>query len=103
MMIFEETSRSLFPADLFVQPGDQPPIIKEDLTQAMLGLYRGSGIFAHENPVRQAVDRIEKLAPQWFHPMHGGSFSSELASRFYKALRDEPFAYSNVLLGRTIS
>jgi flavorubredoxin len=102
MMIFEETSRSLFPADLFVQPGDQPPIIKEDLTQAMLGLYRGSGIFAHENPVRQAVDRIEKLAPKWFHPMHGGSFSSELASRFYKALRDEPFAYSNVLLGRTI-
>ena len=103
MMIFEETSRSLFPADLFVQPGDQPPIITEDLTPAMLGLYRGSGIFAHENPVRQAVDRIEKLAPQWFHPMHGGSFSSELASRFYKALRDEPFAYSNVLLGRTIS
>jgi len=45
MMIFEETSRSLFPADLFVQPGDQPPIITEDLTQAMLGLYRGSGIF----------------------------------------------------------
>ena len=41
-MIFEETSRSLFPADLFVQPGDQPPIITEDLTQAMLGLYRGS-------------------------------------------------------------
>jgi len=28
----------------------------------MLGLYRGSSIFAQENPIRQAVDRIEKLA-----------------------------------------
>jgi flavorubredoxin len=102
MMIFEETSQSLFPADLFVQPGDQPPIVKEDLTQPMLGLYRGSGIFAHENPVRHAINRIERLSPKWFHPMHGGSFSTELAPRFYKVLREEPFAYANVILGRNL-
>ncbi|HYZ75427.1 MAG TPA: MBL fold metallo-hydrolase [Chthoniobacterales bacterium] len=102
MMIFEETSQSLFPADLFIQPGDQPALIKEDLTLAMLGLYRGAGIFAHESPVRQAVDRIEKLSPKWFHPMHGGSFESELAPSFYRALRNEPFGYTNVVLGRSI-
>jgi len=27
MMVFEETTQSLFPADLFLQPGDQPPVV----------------------------------------------------------------------------
>ncbi len=31
--------------------------------------------------------------------MHGGSFTSELAPRFYRALREEPFAYHGMLLG----
>jgi hypothetical protein len=44
-MVVDETTRSLFPADLFIQPGDQPPIITEDLTESMIRLYRGAGIF----------------------------------------------------------
>lgn len=103
MMVFEETTGSLFPADLFIQPGDQPPVVKEDLTREMLELYRAVGIFAHEAPVRHVVDRIEKLAPHWIHPMHGGSFTAELAPRFYRALREEPFAYNGLLLGRQLS
>jgi flavorubredoxin len=102
MMVFEETSSSLFPADLFIQPGDQPPVVQEDLTQAMLKLYRASGIFAHEAPVRQVVERVERLDPAWVHPMHGGSFTRRLALRFYRALREEPFAYSGVLQGRQL-
>jgi flavorubredoxin len=88
LMLFEELTQSLFPADLFIQPGDQPPVINEDLTEEMLSLYRGAGIFAHEAPVRQVVDRIERLNPAWVHPMHGGSFKSDLAQRFYRAIRD---------------
>ncbi len=38
-MVLKETTRSLFPADLFIQPGDQPPVISQDLTQEMLALY----------------------------------------------------------------
>jgi flavorubredoxin len=102
MMVLEETTGSLFPADLFIQPGDQPPVVEEDLTQAMLGLYRASGIFAHEAPVRQVVDRLERLDPAWLHPMHGGSFTRQLARRFYRALHEEPFAYNGVLLGREL-
>jgi flavorubredoxin len=102
LMIVDETTASLFPADLFIQPGDQPAIVKENLTQEMLGLYRGSGIFAHEAPVRQVVDRIEKINPAWIHPMHGGSFTSELAPRFYRALRAEQFAFSGTLAGRQL-
>lgn len=100
LMVLEESTQSLFPADLFIQPGDQPPVINQDLTQEMLSLYRTAGIFAHEQPVRQVVERIERLRPAWVHPMHGGSFTDELAQRFYRALREEPFAFSGTLLGR---
>jgi flavorubredoxin len=102
MMVFEETTQSLFPADLFIQPGDQPPVITEDLSPQMLGSYRAVGIFAHETPVRQVVDRVERMNPAWIHPMHGGSFTRQLASKFYWALREEPFAYHGMLLGREL-
>jgi len=102
LMVFDEVTRSLFPADLFIQPGDQPPVITQDLTQEMLSLYRNAGIFAHELPVRQVVNRIDKLDPAWIHPMHGGSFTAEVAQRFYRALRDEPFAFNGSLLGRRV-
>lgn len=102
MMVFEETTSSLFPADLFIQPGDQPPIVTEDLTLQMLGLYRKIGIFAHEAPVRKVVSRVQKIDPAWIHPMHGGSFKRELASRFYVALQEQPFAYEGMLRGREL-
>jgi flavorubredoxin len=102
LMVFEETTSSLFPADLFIQPGDQPAVVKEDLTAHMLELYRKVGIFAHEAPVRHTVERIAKINPAWIHPMHGGSFTRELAPKFYKTLREEPFAYNGILLGRDL-
>ena len=35
MMIFEDTTRSLFRSDLFLQPGANKPIVSEDLSEAM--------------------------------------------------------------------
>ena len=90
MMAFEETTSSLFPADLFIQPGDQPAIVQEDLSHEMCQLYREVGIFAAKEPVLQVVDRIEKMAPHWIHPMHGGSLPEEVIPRYIKALRNEP-------------
>ena len=74
MMVIDETSRSLFPSDLFIQPADQPPLVTENLSTPMLDLYRAAGIFAHELPIRQVVDRLENMNLAWVHPMHGGSF-----------------------------
>jgi flavorubredoxin len=102
MMVFDETTSSLFPADLFIQPGDQPPIVTEDLAPQMLALYRKIGIFAHEAPVRQVVSRVQELDPAWIHPMHGGSFKREVARRYYQALREQPFAYDGLLSGRQL-
>jgi flavorubredoxin len=102
-MVLDETTNSLFPADLFIQPGDQPAIITEDLTESMIGLYRGAGIFAHEAPVRIVVDRIAQLNPAWIHPMHGGSLRRDLAARFYHSLRHQSFAFNGTLMGRSLA
>lgn len=102
MMLFDETTRSLFPSDLFIQPGDLPPVLDEDLTAEMCALYRQSGIFAHEKPVRDVVDRLERLDPQWIHAMHGGTLTGEIFPRYTAALREQPFAFEGRSLGRQI-
>ena len=58
MMVFEETTKSLFPSDLFIQPGDNKPVISDDLAMGMINLYRGAGIFAGEGPE----------SPTWYFP-----------------------------------
>jgi flavorubredoxin len=102
MMAFEETTASLFPADLFIQPGDQPAIVKEDLGKEMCALYREVGIFASHEPVLQTVKRIEKMNPQWLHPMHGGSLPEEVIPRYINALRKENFAFEGKIFGREL-
>jgi flavorubredoxin len=102
MMVFEESTKSLFPSDLFIQPGDQPPVVHEDLGNEMCGFYREVGIFAHEEPVRRTIDRLEPLAPDWIHAMHGGTLTGEIFPRYVSALREQRFAYEGKSLGRPI-
>jgi flavorubredoxin len=102
MMVVEESTASLFPSDLYLQPGDQPPIVRENLSAEMLDVYRGVGIFAHEDPVRAVVDRIEALEPAWIHAMHGGTLTGDVLPAYNKALREHEFAYCGLLLGREV-
>jgi flavorubredoxin len=102
MMVVEESTASLFPSDLYLQPGDQPPIVRENLSAEMLDVYRGVGIFAHEDPVRAVVDRIEALAPAWINAMHGGTLTGDVLPAYNKALREHEFAYRGLLLGREV-
>ncbi len=103
MMLFDETTRSLFPADLYIQPGDQPPTVSENLAAEMCAMYREVGIFAHEEPVRRVVDRLDALQPQWMHAMHGGTITAEAIPGYTRALREQPFAYTGKLLGRDLA
>lgn len=102
MMIVEESTNSLFPSDLFLQPGDQPPVVTENLSDAMCEVYRMVGIFAHENPVRRVVDRIDEIDPAWVHAMHGGTLTREALPAYMSALRQQEFAYRGMLLGRPL-
>jgi flavorubredoxin len=102
MMVVEEETGSLFPSDLFLQPGEQPAVTSEDLGQEMLQAYRMYGIFAHEDPVRAAVHRITELRPDWIHAMHGATITGDALAHYSQALLDEQFAYRGVLFGRPI-
>jgi flavorubredoxin len=102
MMVVEESTNSLFPSDLYLQPGEQPPVVTENLSDSMIELYRGAGIFAHEKPVRAVADRIEALAPDWIHTMHGGTIAGDSLHYFTSALREKDFAYRGLLLGREV-
>ncbi|HZO36213.1 MAG TPA: hypothetical protein VFB41_04985 [Solirubrobacteraceae bacterium] len=102
LMLYEETTGSVFPADLYIQPGEQPPTVTENLGEAACEYYRAVGIFAHEQPVRDVVDRLEALDPEWMHAMHGGSLPREAIPAFTKALREKPFGYDGRLLTREV-
>jgi flavorubredoxin len=102
MMVVEESTNSLFPSDLYLQPGEQPPVVRENLSAEMLEVYRNIGIFAHENPVRAVADRIEQIAPDWIHAMHGGTLAGEALHYYTRALRENEFAYRGMLLGREL-
>lgn len=102
MMVVEESTKSLFPADLFLQPGDQPPVVTENLSEAMCEVYRQVGIFAHEEPVRRIVDRLSALDLDWINAMHGGTLTRGALPAYVSALRRQEFAYRGRLLGREL-
>ncbi|HEX2013935.1 MAG TPA: FprA family A-type flavoprotein [Nitrososphaera sp.] len=102
MMMFEETTKSLFTSDLFIQPGDNKPVSSEDMSEAMIGLYKGIGIFASEQPVRQTVKRLARLNPEMVYPMHGSCFEGSLFATYSDALLKKDFAYSGMLLGQKL-
>jgi flavorubredoxin len=102
MMMFEETTRSLFPSDLFIQPGNNKAVTSDDLSESMVGLYRAVGIFASEQPVRQTVRRLERLKPEMVYPMHGSCFDGSMFPRYAEALMKNDFAFSGMLLGKKL-
>jgi flavorubredoxin len=102
MMVIEDSTKSLFPSDLFLQPGEQPPVVTENLADPMCEVYRRTGIFAHEAPVRRVVDRLSALDIDWVHAMHGGTLTRDALPSYVSALRRQEFAYRGVLLGREI-
>jgi flavorubredoxin len=103
MMVFEDATQSLFPSDLYLQPGDQPAVIDEDLSSEMLDAYKRVGIFAHEQPVREVAGRIQQLGPSWIHAMHGATIAGKALHYYNRALFDHDFAYRGLLLGREVS
>ncbi len=100
MMIFEENTKSLFTSDLFMQPGFNKPVLSDDLSEAMIGLYRAVGIFASENPVRERTRRLAGLHPKMVFPMHGSCIDSSMFGKYTDAILKNDFAYTNMLLGR---
>jgi flavorubredoxin len=102
MMIFEETTKSLFSSDLLIQPGENGPVISNDLSKAMIELYRVAGIFASEEPVRQTTKRLVNLSPNIVFPMHGSCIDSSAFPKYTDAIMNSNFAYTGMLLGQKL-
>ena len=102
MMIFEETTKSLFPSDLFIQPGNNKSVITDDLSENMINLYRGAGIFASEEQVRQTTKRLMNMSPKMVYPMHGSCMDSSIFSKYTDAIMKNNFAYCGMLLGQKL-
>jgi flavorubredoxin len=102
MMVFEETTKSLFPSDLFIQPGDNKPVILDDLSKAMINLYTGAGIFASEEPVRKTTKRLVNLSPNMVFPMHGSCIDSSVFPKYTDVIMNNKFAYTGLLLGQKL-
>lgn len=102
MMIFEDTTKSLFPSDLFLQPGVNKPVVSEDLSDAMIAAYTEVGIFGSEEPVRQTTKRLVKLLPSMVFPQHGSCIDNSMFSKYTDAILKKNFAYSGNLLGQKL-
>ena len=102
MMIIEDTSKSLFTSDLFIQPGVNKPVVSNDLSEGMISLYRAVGIFANEEPVRRTTRRLVELYPEMVYPMHGSCIDKSMFSKYTEALIKNEFAYSGKLLGQQL-
>jgi flavorubredoxin len=102
MMIFEETTSSLFPSDLFIQPGNNKAVMEGDLSESMIGLYRGAGIFASERPVREVTERLKKMSPKMVFPMHGSCIDGSVFPKYADAIMKSDFAYAGILLGQKV-
>ena len=66
----------------------------------MCGWYRAAGLFGGADPVLRVVGRVEKLAPAWVHPMHGGSLPADALQSYMMALKTQPFTFDGRLFGR---
>lgn len=102
MMMFDENSRSLFPSDLFIQPGNNNAVLSDDLSEAMIQMYKVVGIFGSEVPVRETTQRLIKLEPKMVFPMHGSCLDRSVFSKYTDALMNYNFAYCGNLLGRKL-
>ncbi len=102
MMMFEESTRSLFTSDLFIQTGQYKPVISDDLSKDIVELYRATGIFASEESVRKTTLKLVKLNPKLICPMHGSAFDSSVFPKYVDTIMNEKYAYSNKLLGKEI-
>jgi hypothetical protein len=52
--------------------------------------------------VLRVVGRVERLAPAWVHPMHGGSLPADVLPGYTAALRSLPFTFDGRLFGRQL-
>ena len=88
ILAYEETTKTLFSSDLFMQPGDGPPIVELDLTDKMIAGYRASGLMPSMAHLHAALDKIEPLGVERIACHHGSTIAGKVVPNYFQAIRD---------------
>jgi flavorubredoxin len=86
MLVYDEKDRTLFTSDLFMQPGDRPPLTSDDVSQDMVEFCKFSGLLPSQKHLEFALDRIEPLNVETIACHHGSVLQGD-PKRYYRALR----------------
>jgi flavorubredoxin len=87
LLAYDETTRTLFSSDLFIQGGSRPPMTDRDITDEMLAVYRIVGIFPSRVHLNAALDKIEALSPAVLACHHGSVVNGQIPA-YIRALRE---------------
>ena len=87
MLAYDETTRTVFTSDVFIQPGPRPAVTDRDLTDEMLATYRMVGIFPSRAHLNAALDKIENVKPQVLACHHGSVIAGQVPA-YIRALRE---------------
>ena len=71
MMAFDDTTKTLFSSDLFIEAGDGPGLVDDDRSDAMAGFYSAIGFLPSKAHLDMALDKIDALQPQTIACHHG--------------------------------
>jgi flavorubredoxin len=79
LMMFEESTRTLFASDLFLQAGERRAHTESDIVAPSIASYRR---FPEAYPVGpqflRTIERLEATAPRTVAVMHGASYSGDV-------------------------
>jgi len=71
MLAFDETTRTLFSSDLFMQPGGGPATTDRDISEEMVSYTRSIGLFPSRAHLDDALGKIGPLRPATLACHHG--------------------------------
>ena len=84
ILAYDETTRTLFSSDLFLQPGRGPALTERDASEEMVDYTRSIGLFPSQAHLVAALDKIDLLQPETLACHHGtvkaGHISTYLAA-----------------------
>jgi flavorubredoxin len=84
ILLFEETTRTLFSGDLFTQSGVGPALTEADIVEPALAaeaLFKASALTAATAPT---IRGLAVLAPRTIAVMHGSSFTGDGAAALHR-------------------
>lgn len=80
MLAYDETTRTLFSSDLFLQPGNGPALTDGDISEEMVAYTRSIGLFPSQAHLGAALDKIDVLRPETLACHHGTVKAGHIAT-----------------------